>query len=159
MLSERLPRCWCLLRSSSNLPSNFFHSVVYDIYMPFCALHKVLCHILSGPHETGFVWIHWLTGWLEAARLEALSWFSRFVLGWQRENCDDTQKEQTINSRSWCNSEQQCKNRTMRRRSCRDEAGEVRGLITVMTIKIKLTAMVLFLFNFKIMVMMIRCAR
>lgn len=71
---------WWYFRS--NLQSDCGHVVVHDASALSRALHKVLHQ--SGHTETSVVWIHWLTGWLEAAGLEALSWFSRFVLGRQR---------------------------------------------------------------------------
>lgn len=60
-------------------------SVMSDVFASFCAPpSKTLCHTVSGSGEMSTVWIHGSTGWLEAVRLEALSWWSPFVLGWLR---------------------------------------------------------------------------
>lgn len=75
--------------------------VHHDTFMPFPALHKVLCQTVSGPAETSWVWIHWLTARVEAARLEASSHFSRFVLGRQRGLWWHT--ERAIKTHSQCN--------------------------------------------------------
>lgn len=60
-------------------------SVMSEVFALLCAPPwKTLCRTVSGSGETSTIWIHVSTRWLEAVRLEALSWWSPFVLGWLR---------------------------------------------------------------------------
>lgn len=82
-------------------PRVTFHNT-FLIKLSVWSIHVLLCSLKSTKlcqPQVRRASYHWLTSWLEAARVEALSCIFWFVLSWQRK-FDEGQKERAINTLS-----------------------------------------------------------